>query len=165
MKISYKLCSSAHFGSAIRYIWISGVIAYFGFLSMQWTYHQSELGRDSCSLRWLVAWIRRKLLVKFRRHQTSYLSHVLSAVNMKSLLIYFRKWYKTQFNITGYTCSKLNEEFQIFTFTKHSFINVGIACYSSVQNILYLHPPQNLTRPKTSNVQKRLCNNCCRTKL
>jgi hypothetical protein len=74
------------FLSVILHICFSGGSAVFGFVPvrMQWRHHQSELGGDNCSLRFVVGWFRTKLPVKFR-HQTSYLSHVLSAVNMTSL--------------------------------------------------------------------------------
>jgi hypothetical protein len=49
--------------------------------------------------------VQHKVTWKFRRHHTSYLSHVLSAVNIKSqFYIYFRSR-ETQLNITSYTCS------------------------------------------------------------
>ena len=81
---------------------------------MQWLHHQSELGGDTCSLRLLVSWFRSKLSVKFRHHQTSYLSHVLNAVNMKSPFDIYFICRKTQLNITSYTCSELNRKIQIF---------------------------------------------------
>jgi hypothetical protein len=57
---------------------------------MQWLHHQCELGGDISNLRFQVNWFRRKLPTKFCPHQTSHLSHVLSAVNMKPQLdIYF----------------------------------------------------------------------------
>jgi hypothetical protein len=71
--------------SDITYLSFSGGSAVFGFVPvhMQCRHHQSDMGGDNCSLRFLVGWFRTKLPVKFR-HQTSYLSHVLSAVNMIS---------------------------------------------------------------------------------
>jgi hypothetical protein len=106
MNTLHKCSRAAHFCSLIMYTWISGVIAYYGFLPMRWFHHQSQLGADRCSLRCLVGWLRRKLPVKFRRHQTSYLSHVFSAVSMKSQFdIYFTSR-ETQLNVTSYTCSK-----------------------------------------------------------
>jgi hypothetical protein len=71
----------------------------------------------------------RMLPVKFL-HQTSYRSHVLIAVNMKSqFYIYFIRG-KVFLNKT---CSKLNQNFKYsgpvekvrFTFTKYTGINAG----------------------------------------
>ena len=62
----------------------------------------------------LVGWFRRMLSVSCRHHQTSHLSHVLSAVNMESQFDIYFTIHKTQPHKTSYTCSKLNEEFQIF---------------------------------------------------
>ena len=111
--ILYKCSPSGHVASVIIHIWIPGVSAVWGFLPMRWLHHQSELGADRCRLCCLVGWFYRNVPVKVR-HQTSHLSHVLSAVNMKSQFdIYFTNR-KTQLNITSYTWSKLNREFQIF---------------------------------------------------
>jgi hypothetical protein len=69
---------------------------------MQWLHHQCELGGDIVLLRFRVGLFRRILPVKF--HQTSHLSHVSSAVNMKSQFdIYFisGKVFRNK------TCSKL----------------------------------------------------------
>jgi len=94
------------------HIWISGVTAVFGITQLRWLHHQCELGGDSGTLHFVVSWFRRKLSVNFS-YQTSRHSNVLSAVNMKSQFdIYFTS-HKTQPHKTNYTCSKLNEEFQI----------------------------------------------------
>jgi hypothetical protein len=50
---------------------------------MRWLRHQCELGGDTRTLRCLVGWLRRKLLLKFP-NQTSYRTHVLIAVYIKS---------------------------------------------------------------------------------
>ena len=78
---------------------------------MQWLNRRSELGGNNGILSWWVGWLRRKLPVKFRPHQKSYLSHVLNAVNIKSQFYIYFTSRKTQINIT---CSKLNWELQIF---------------------------------------------------
>ena len=143
MKHLDKRSRSAHFFSVKMHIWISGVTAVSEFTHLWRLHHQFEVGGNSSPLHYWVSWFRRNLPVNFRR-QTSYLSHVLSAVNIKSQLgIYFTSR-KTQLNKTSCTYSKLNEEFQIFgplgnvsfKFTKYSWLNAGKSWLNSVQNIL-----------------------------
>jgi hypothetical protein len=114
MKTLNKCRRPAHFWSVIMSISISDFTAVFGITHTQLLHHQSELGGNSSTLLFRVGWFRRKLLVKFRRHQTSYLSHVFSAVNMNSQFdIYFTSR-KTQLNIINYIRSKFIRQFQIF---------------------------------------------------
>jgi hypothetical protein len=95
------------------HIGTSGVAAVWGNKTLRWCSHQCELDGDSGKLRCWVGWLRRTLPVKFRR-QTSYLSHKLCDLNMKSQFdIYFTNR-KTQMNKTNNTSSKLNREIQIF---------------------------------------------------
>jgi len=77
-----------------------------GNIQVQWVHHQCEVGGDIRTLRSRVGVFRRTLLLEFRQHQTSYIPHVLNAVNMKSQFdIYFiiRKVFPNR------TCSKLNQ--------------------------------------------------------
>jgi len=74
------------FSSGITYMW--------------WRYHHSKLSDDRGRLHFRVGWFSRKLPVEFRHLQTSYLSHVLRAVNMKSLFDIYLKSRKTQLNKT-----------------------------------------------------------------
>jgi len=125
---------------------------------MRWFRHQSELGCDSSALRFWVGWIRIKLPKKIRPHRTSYLSHVLSAVNMNLQFDIYCTNRKTQLN---YMCTKLNGEFQIFRFIgkgqiyiqKEQLVKCWVCMLQFVTNILYLHPPQTLTRNNTGNVR------------
>jgi hypothetical protein len=125
---------------------------------MRWLHHQSKLGADRCSLRCLVGWFHRKLPVKIRHHQTLYLSHVLSAVNMKSQFdIYFTS-HKTQLNVTSYTCSKLNREFQIVRSVAKCQVHINKAqlfkCWDSMLQFsskYFVSPPS----PKSNKEQHR----------
>jgi len=65
------------------HILISGFSDEMGIIRMQWLDRQCELGADIGILRYLVSLFRRNLPVNFH-HQTQYVSHVLSTVNMKS---------------------------------------------------------------------------------
>jgi hypothetical protein len=106
------------------HIWISGFTAVFGITHMRWLHHQSILGGDTYNLRLPVSRFRRKLSVKFRHHQTSYLSHVWSAVNMRSQFhIYFTSR-KTELNITNTTGSKLTGDFQKIRFIGKCPVNI-----------------------------------------
>jgi len=129
MKMLNKFSRSTHFCSVIMHISISGCIAVWGIILLQWRHHQCELGGDIGVLR-RVGLFRRKLPVKFRH------KNVISLALLKGLNI------KSQFDIyficgkvfLNKTCSKLNQNIKYsgplqnvrFTFTKHSCINAGI---------------------------------------
>jgi len=113
MKMFKKRVRTTHFWSVIMHIWISGFSDEIRIILVQWLHYQCQLGADNGILRYIVSLFRWKFLVKFH-HQTSYLSHVLSAVNMKSQFdIYFINR-KVFLNKTNYTWSKITREFQIF---------------------------------------------------
>jgi hypothetical protein len=100
MKMLYKFSRSGHLCSVIMHTLISGVSAVYGITQMQWLHHQCELGGNIGILRCLVGRFRRKLHLKFRIHQTSYLSHVLNAVNIKSQFDVYFTSRETQLNKT-----------------------------------------------------------------
>ena len=81
---------------------ISGFIDEIWIIPMQWLHRQCELGADIGILRYRVSFFfRRNLPVNFH-HQTLYLSHVLSTVNMKPQFdIYFvsRKVFLSKINL------------------------------------------------------------------
>jgi len=100
MKTLNKRSRSTHFCSVTTHIWISGVTAVFGITHMRWIHQQSELGGNSSQLHYGIGKFHRKLPVKFH-HQTSYLWHVLSAVNKKSQFDIYFKSRKIQLNKTS----------------------------------------------------------------
>jgi hypothetical protein len=159
-----KCSRSADFSSLIMNIWISGVTGVCGYYYLHWLNRRSELGVNNGILCWWVGWFRKKLPVKFRHHQTSYLSHILSVVNIKSQFdIYFRSR-KTPLKKLAKHALNYTEIFKYsgalenvgFTFIKHSCLNVENSWLNWVQNILYLHPPQTLTTHKTGNLSKKV---------
>jgi len=94
-----KFNRPSHFHSVIMHISISDITAVFEFTHKRWLHHQSELGGDSGTLRLRVGWFRRKKSVKFRHHQSSYHSHVLIVVNIKSNLLFISQ-------VTKHNCTQ-----------------------------------------------------------
>jgi hypothetical protein len=134
---------------------------------MRWCYHHSKLSDERGKLQFRVGWFRRKLPVEFRLHHTSYLSHILLAVNMKSQFDVYLTSRKTQLNITRYIRAKLNWEFQIFgstehvrfTLKKHTWLNAGNAFIELSSKYisfpLYRNPKQKKYKQCAYNVKFR----------
>ena len=88
MKTSNKYSRSAQFCSLIIHIKISRITAVFGITHMRWLNHQSELSGDTRTLHYRVGWFRIMLRVKFRHHQTSYLSLEVSFENISNIWVH-----------------------------------------------------------------------------